>query len=56
MKTITPDAGLAMVAAELAEKGSWPVGGGWMDQTQICVQAVRLVWAEESHWKAAKGV
>ncbi|MCK4340292.1 MAG: hypothetical protein KAY37_01040 [Phycisphaerae bacterium] len=37
-----PDQGTyqALLAAEMAAHGCWPVAGGWLDQTEICVQAV----------------
>lgn len=44
--------GEAFLAARLAEKGIWPVGGGWMEQTACCVDAVQFVWAEQAHAEA----
>lgn len=42
----------ALLAADLAEHGSWPMPGGWLDQTAVCIDAVRLIRAESSQWKA----
>ncbi len=42
----------ALLAASLAEKGMWPVSGGWMDQTQSCLDAVLYIWAEQARYKA----
>lgn len=33
-----------MDAALLAKHGSWPVAGGWLDQTKSVVQAVTYIW------------
>lgn len=56
MKLIDPAAYPVVRAAMLAEKGSWPVAGGWTDQTQACVDAVELFWHEESLWRAKLGI
>lgn len=34
---------MAIDAANHAEHGVWPIGGGWLDQTASCLAAVRLV-------------
>lgn len=44
------------MAADLAAKGSWPVGGGWLDQTASCLAAVRYWWSLEAGHKAELGV
>ena len=41
-----------LAAADWAEKGIWPVAGGWMDQAEICVEAVRFALGELAQWKA----
>ena len=40
---ITPAVDAMMCAVELAIVGSWPMAGGWMDQADPVVRAVR-VW------------
>lgn len=45
---VTPDTWDLIRAAELAEKGHWPVSGGWLDQVAGVVDAVRYVWRVES--------
>jgi hypothetical protein len=47
LKLIDASAWEALRAADLAEHGSWPVAGGWMDQARACVDAVRYVWQQE---------
>ena len=42
----------ALLAADLAEKGSWPLAGGWLDQTQSCLDAVLFIWGDQARWKA----
>jgi hypothetical protein len=42
-------------AAELADKGSWPVAGGWLDQCRSCIDGVRLVRMREAI-EEAKGI
>jgi len=42
----------ALRAADLAEHGSWPLAGGWLDQTESCLAAVRVVQAERRNWEA----
>ncbi len=48
LEMIAPDAHAAILAADLANKGSWPVAGGWLDQTRSCVEACVTIWAAES--------
>ncbi len=45
-----------IAAAELAEKGTWPVGGGWLEQTDATLRGVRLVWADQAIHRTAKGL
>lgn len=33
----------AVVAASMAEQGTWPVSGGWLDQTAIFVESYRII-------------
>jgi hypothetical protein len=49
---VTSDIWTLIMAADLAEKGSWPFAGGWMEQTAACVDGVRFWWAEKSRWEA----
>ncbi len=51
-KLIDPVAWQAIEGAEFTEKGMFPVGGGFLDQTASYLSAVRLVWAESAYWKA----
>jgi hypothetical protein len=54
---ITADAEVAIEAAELVEiGGGWPIEGGWLNQTAACVEAVRIVRAEQAYWKAHFGI
>lgn len=39
--------------AELAERGSWPNGGGWLHECDSFVEAVRLVRVEEAYARRA---
>ncbi len=34
--------------ARLAEHGSWPVQGGWLDQSQAFLDAIAFVASEQS--------
>jgi hypothetical protein len=47
----TSDIHAALVAAEWAALGSWPVAGGWLDQTQVCLDAIGLIRAEQAGWR-----
>ena len=42
----------ALMAADLARKGSWPEPGGWLDQLRVVVDAVSAVWADEAPLRA----
>lgn len=46
------DISRALYAARQAKDGAWPVAGGWLDQTQKCLDAVDFVRADEAEWKA----
>lgn len=54
LSRITPDVNRALLAAELAEKGSWPTLAGWLDQPQVLIEAVCRIWSEQAHWRAAR--
>jgi len=43
-----------LTAADLADQGCWPVGGGWLDQTQACVNGVRFVQNERAKLELKK--
>lgn len=45
----------AMMAADMAKKGCWPVAGGWLDQTHTCIESVQRIWSEEAKCKAGTG-
>jgi hypothetical protein len=47
----TRDVLLAMAAAEREEKGQWPAAGGWLDQTQKCLDAVDFIQREQADWE-----
>lgn len=51
---ITPDVLEALAAARRIEKGCWPVAGGWLDQTQKCLDAIELIEDEQAEWKRRK--
>lgn len=42
----------AIEAAEWADKGKWPTAGGWLDETESCLEVVRYVRSEHARWKA----
>jgi hypothetical protein len=42
----------AIDAADLAKRGSWPVAGGWLDQSASLVRAVRRIWIEDRIFRA----
>ena len=46
------DVRMALVAAKRAKAGIWPVAGGWLDQTQKCLEAVEFIESEQAIWKA----
>ena len=48
---ITPDVVELFDAAFFAKRGTWPVGGGLLDQTTCCVAGVRRVWSEVEYWE-----
>lgn len=41
-----------LLAASMAEKGLWPVDGGWLNNTQVCLDGVRFAWGDRNHAKA----
>jgi hypothetical protein len=43
LKLATPSTWDAFDAERQAEKGCWPVEGGWLSQTQWCLEAVDFV-------------
>jgi hypothetical protein len=45
------DVRLAMKAAKRAEAGAWPVAGGWLDQTQKCLDAMEFIESEQQSWE-----
>ena len=42
------EAAYMLFAARAAEYGSWPVAGGWMDQTEACIAGVRATWRDRA--------
>lgn len=34
-------------AAARAEKHCWPILGGWLEQTQVAMDGIELVWSEQ---------
>lgn len=32
-------------AADFAERGMWPIAGGWQEQAAACVDGIQTVWA-----------
>lgn len=47
-RLVGQDGAMVLFAADQAEKGVWPVGGGWMEQTASVVEAVRLAQVLEA--------
>jgi hypothetical protein len=47
----TADVLRAMYATRQAEHGCWPVGGGWLDQTQKCLDAIDFINGEKAECK-----
>lgn len=41
---MTEDAAAALMAADLARKGKWPEGGGWLDETESAIDAIQWIW------------
>lgn len=41
-------------AADLARRGTWPLAGGWLDQTETCVDGVRFFMREMEIWDGRK--
>lgn len=41
----------AVRLAEFAKRGSWPVPGGTLDQTESFMDAASAVWNESSYWR-----
>lgn len=35
-------------AADMAQQGVFPVAGGWLDQSQQLLDAIRCVWRDEA--------
>lgn len=46
----TPDIRAALDAYIRSERGVWPIAGGWLDQTQKCLDAVEMIRDEISGW------
>lgn len=55
MRMTDEQAWAAVMAEEQAEHGMWPVAGGWLDQTQSALDAVRLVRRETAELRRAAG-
>lgn len=41
-----------LMAADLAKQGNWPVGNGWLNNAQPCIDAIRFAWGDQAHAKA----
>ncbi len=52
-RMVTADVWRAVQAAEYAAPpmSSWPVSGGWLDQTAIGLEAIELIQTEKRWWK-----
>lgn len=50
---LTPDVYAAILAADFAENGVLAVSGGWMDQTDVGMSAIRLIWSERARMREA---
>jgi hypothetical protein len=40
--------------SEFADKGSFPIAGGVLDQAQSFLDACQICWREEAYWKRVK--
>lgn len=49
---VTADVWDAITAQRMAEKGNWPVAGGWMDQAAGVVAAVQFIGADRAKIEA----
>ena len=47
---VTDDVWELFQAMDLADHGSWPVAGGWLDQTKTLVDGVSMARVEKSHY------
>lgn len=52
--TIPADVWDALRAADLADSGLMPVGGGWLDQSAQGLDAIRMVQSERHQWEASQ--
>jgi hypothetical protein len=50
----SPDVSLALMAQRRSDAGSWPVAGGWLDQTQKCLDAIDFIRQEMLEWELRK--
>lgn len=48
---VTSDVLLAIEARRRLEQGRWPVGGGWLDQTAKCLEAIEMIERDEADWE-----
>lgn len=55
MRMTDETAWAAVMAADQAEHGMWPVAGGWLDQTQSALDAVQRVRVEMAELRRAAG-
>lgn len=46
---LTPDIWQVLDAADMAKRGFLPAGGGWLDQTQVGIEAIRAAWHDREY-------
>jgi len=49
---ITADVWQAIEAEKLARRGSWPVAGGWLDQTKVLLEAIGEIRSADAHFRS----
>ena len=55
-KMVSPSAVTAIRAADFARKGVLPLAGGWLDQSDSAMKAIRFVWDCEEVFRAKAGM
>ena len=55
-KMVSPSANDAIRAADFARKGVLPLAGGWLDQSDSAMKAIRFVWDCEEVFRAKAGM
>jgi hypothetical protein len=53
---VSTDVRQLLRAADLAEKGSWPLSGGWLEQQAGVIQGVQEIWDQDQAMRRALGI